>query len=376
MDRVEIEILSKFHDATNLPIFAFNSADECIFQLRPALTPNFPKIIDHSLPEIVEDEVHELILPRDGMIGIFRFHDCRIIIWANQYAIRGAGRYEDRVPIIEMPRFRAQIEYLYFTLHHHWPKKQHHHPLITDYAGKHPVPQLLPMDPEENQHEFHAGYLAERRMLLAVEHGNLNEFNRQYVLFMGAGNFGVLSDSSTLRSKKNLAITATTLFTRAAIRGGLFAEKAYTLSDECIQKVEHQDTITNIYEYTRSIGILFLNHVVRIHRQNLPSVIYKTQEYIYDHLSETIKVTEVASAVNVSASYLMHVYKKQTGFTVIHFVNHLKIDEAKIQLTYSNMVISHIAASLCFPSQSYFSRIFKKHTGITPMQYRKQHRII
>ncbi len=208
-------------------------------------------------------------------------------------------------------------------------------------------------------------------MLLGITHGNLDEFNTNYSNFIKFGNFGKLSRTSELRSKKNLAITATTLFTRAAIQGELYVESAYALSDVCIQRIEERESIVNVYNLILEIGRLFVLRVSKIQRKNLSREVFKAQEYIFNHLNKQIVVTDVAKYVGISKVYLSQLFKTQTGITIINFTNNLRIEEAKSQLIYSRKNILNIALSLGFNDQSYFTRIFKSRVGITPEQFKR-----
>lgn len=191
---------------------------------------------------------------------------------------------------------------------------------------------------------------------------------------MRDGIFGTLA-SQEFRSKKNLTIASTTLFTRAAIKGGLSVVEAYTLSDQIILKTENEQVITNVYEYTRAIGEIFLRRVQRVKRKNLPTIIYQAQEYILSNLNRINKVDDVAQYLDISASYLMHLFKETTGQSLMAYVTRIKIDEAKRQLIFSNASLADIAYNLGFNSQSQFSRSFKDQVGQTPLTYRKQMRI-
>jgi len=361
-----------FHSATNLSIFAFNLQNEELYLAKIPVAPTLPNKLKTKLLNTITQEITISIFSRIGSIATFQLEDTKFIIWATSNAITGNGKYDDKIPLIDFNTFKAQLNLFYLALTQKVPTFSSNQLDLTDYdIIDRPNQQLESFNANKASHN---GYLAEQKMLLGVEHGNLKEFNDNYINFMNQGNFGVLAPDD-LRSKKNITVAATTLFTRAAIRGGMFAEDAYNLSDECIKKTEAIRNITNIYEYTRTIGERFVKNVAQIKRQNIPSIIYRAQEYIYDNLSTVEDVSEIAQNVGCSKSYLMHLFKDTTGISVVEFLTAQKILSAKQLLLFTQLPISEIATSMGYKNQSQLSRTFKKMTGISPLSFRKNQHI-
>jgi len=366
------EIVDYFYQATGLSIFEFNTENIRILTKKKSIMPDLPKDIQDKLLNSITTKVSISTFSRIGSIAIFSFQDHKFIVWATTTAISGNGNYEDRIPLIDFNTFKSQLCLFYLALTNQKPIFSDNQIDLTDY-------DILDRSNQQNaflnEHKpSHNGYLAEQQMLLGVEHGNLTEFNDNYVNFMDQGNFGILA-SSDLRSKKNITVAATTLFTRAAIRGGMYAESAYDLSDECIRKTELRREITNVYEYTRTIGERFVKNVAQVKRQNIPSIIYQAQEYIYDNLATVKNTDEIATSIGCSKSYLMHLFKQTTGISVINFLTAQRILSAKQLLLFTQLPISEIATSVGYSDQSQLSRTFKSNTGLSPLQFRKNQHI-
>ena len=83
-------------------------------------------------------------------------------------------------------------------------------------------------------------------------------------------------------------------------------------------------------------------------------------------------VSFFADKMCLTPKYLSTKIKKLTGKSVFEWFNTSTIIKAKILLKTSNNPISHISEELDFPNASFFSRFFKKHTGMTPNEYRKK----
>lgn len=102
------------------------------------------------------------------------------------------------------------------------------------------------------------------------------------------------------------------------------------------------------------------------------TVVFNAMSYIREHFRENISRDEVAAAVFVTSSYLSRIFHQETGFKITDFLTRCRIEEAKALLRNTDHSISDIAVESGFDSFSYFSTVFKKVTGITPVQYRKE----
>ncbi len=103
-------------------------------------------------------------------------------------------------------------------------------------------------------------------------------------------------------------------------------------------------------------------------------LVEQTQNYIKEHLNENLTTSSIADAMNVSVNYLCHIFKNQTGTTVINYRNELRMTSAKLLLINSELSISEISEQTGFESTSYFSEIFTAFEKISPSNYRKIHK--
>ncbi len=98
-------------------------------------------------------------------------------------------------------------------------------------------------------------------------------------------------------------------------------------------------------------------------------------EYIQNHFLEKITVEELASLEHVSESYLQRKFKQKTGYTVISYINNVRVEKAKNLLISTDFGIDEIAYQVGFGTPKYFYRIFKKMTGTSPSRFRRQFKI-
>lgn len=94
-------------------------------------------------------------------------------------------------------------------------------------------------------------------------------------------------------------------------------------------------------------------------------------QYILSHYMEDISRSEIAKQVHLAPEYVAKVYKKQTGKNLKERIVECRIEQAKILLERGERV-SEVAEKVGFDNFTYFSTLFKKYTGVSPNQYRKQ----
>lgn len=100
--------------------------------------------------------------------------------------------------------------------------------------------------------------------------------------------------------------------------------------------------------------------------------VQKCFAYIREHLNESISLLDLSHAAGLTSPYLSVLFKKETGRSLVEEIHQQKIERAKQLLTQTDLSILEICNSLSFCSQSYFTQIFRQHSGLTPKAYRAQ----
>ena len=102
-------------------------------------------------------------------------------------------------------------------------------------------------------------------------------------------------------------------------------------------------------------------------------IILSAIQYIDAHYMENINLSDVASRIFISKNYLCDLFKKEMNITFIDYVANLRIEKAKYLLSHTDMKMYEISEAVGYNDYAYFSQIFKRHTGATLSNYRKQH---
>lgn len=204
--------------------------------------------------------------------------------------------------------------------------------------------------------------------------GNI-EFVKMFAEPLFCEGCGTLSRNPLQNMKYHFTIS-TALIARFCVGSGMTPEQAYSLSDVYINRADECKTIESVRsvhnemidEYTRQMRILRSSKLYS-------KRILRAVEYISEHLHSRILIEDAAEFLRITPAYLSRLFKSETGMTFSDYVNQRKIEEATGLLRYSDYTDLEISNLLCFSSQSYFIKIFKKIMGMTPNEYKKKYRL-
>ena len=175
-----------------------------------------------------------------------------------------------------------------------------------------------------------------------------------------------------LRQMKYSFISMATLCSRAAIRGGLAPETAFSLSDLYCQRADVLTEISLIENLTFTMLMDYCGKVRAIKKQpNGSPVVEKCKTYISVHLHESFGLEELSRYCGLCGRSLSLHFKKETGMGIPEYIHREKLAEARYLLKHTDYSLSEITSFLNYPSQSYFTQIFRKYNGQTPGQYRQ-----
>ena len=155
-----------------------------------------------------------------------------------------------------------------------------------------------------------------------------------------------------VRDAKYTFLAGITLTTRFAIEGGMDSEQAYILSDLYIRRMDQC-----------------------LDRNSVFSLFWEMFSYFTNQMRHLQTSPQYSLHVHNCIAYIdrSELFKKETGLPFSEFVRKRRIESAKSLLRDTDLSASEIAETLAFSSQSYFIRIFKAETGMTPGAYRNYH---
>ena len=222
---------------------------------------------------------------------------------------------------------------------------------------------------EENiRHYTYEEELYQYDLLRAGDPRALEEHKRTRV----GGKNGTVS-LDPVRNAKYLTVVLIAIACRTAIQAGVDGNRAYTISDLYIQKMDLMDSVAEITQLGDDAFAFYLQEIQSLDKKKSYSKpVSICLDYIYNHLHEPISVQDLADLADLSPSYLSTLFKSEMGESISEYIMSKKMEAARNMLRYTGYSYAEISSILNFSSQSHFIRVFKAHNGETPKRFREK----
>lgn len=130
-------------------------------------------------------------------------------------------------------------------------------------------------------------------------------------------------------------------------------------------------SINTLFSFLSNTIVLTLDKVIRDKKLLDTKPIREAKQYIQDNYQMSITLEEVSSKVGFNSTYFCSLFKKDTGSTFLEYLSDIRMNKAKELLKETNLSIAIICEQVGYSDVKHFTKIFIKHTGLKPNEYRK-----
>lgn len=183
-----------------------------------------------------------------------------------------------------------------------------------------------------------------------------------HIFFSSGGNFDII---------KARVLELIILLSRAALSGGADIEQIFGLNYNYIKDIQGFKSVDELAEWLKLIMSRFTDLVFDLTNVKHVDVIYKAIDYIKQNFTRKLSLEEVASKVFLSPSYFSKIFNEEMKLSYNAYLNQLRIEMSKNLLLDNSLSLIDISSRVGFEDQSYFSKVFKKITGVSPGKYRE-----
>lgn len=177
--------------------------------------------------------------------------------------------------------------------------------------------------------------------------------------------------TDNLRNTKNYMIILNTLLRKAAEQGKVHPYHIDLVSSDLALKIEAMQASSECEDLLKYMVKKYCRLVNKHSQKRYSLLIQKVTTQIESDLSSDLSLNNLASIFGVNSSYLSSLFKKETGVTLTEYVNKKRVERAKELLLSTNLQIQNISQRCGILDVNYFTKTFKKHTGLTPKKYRE-----
>ncbi len=161
------------------------------------------------------------------------------------------------------------------------------------------------------------------------------------------------------------------LLSRAALQGGADNEQIFGLNFRYLQQLYTSNDVDDIAYGLSRIMRRFTDSVFVLKDVKHVNVIQRSIAYIKKHYMQRIPLEEISRHVSLSPTYFSRLFKEEMKTTYTEFLNRYRVTKAKTLLVNSRIPLIDVASLVGFEDQSYFTKVFKKHTGSSPGRFRE-----
>ncbi|WP_410511218.1 response regulator [Paenibacillus sp. BR2-3] len=132
----------------------------------------------------------------------------------------------------------------------------------------------------------------------------------------------------------------------------------------------------SVFHLQEWIHVVIKQSILHIHSAGeTKNVVSKVQKYMSDHLDRNLTRKDVANYVFLNPDYLARIFKKETGFSILDYLMKERIEAARKLLIHTDLPVSTVGERVGIPHFSYFSKQFKRHMDMSPLDYRQHNRL-
>lgn len=292
---------------------------------------------------------------------------------SHQYSLK---KYYDLIPMITNESYLNAMVYTFADKL--WSDSRNYHiesiklsaEKQYDYSEDTPL-SLSPTDSKIDIELIEKQYETENEMIQIVSQGQIEKLNH---FIKNVPKMIPLESRNPdpLRNAKNYLIIANSLFRKAAESGGVHPYYIHNVSSTFALQIEALTSYHNIDNFAFSIMRKYCLLVHNNSTSQYSSLIQQLIVMIDSDLAGDLSLNTLANSLNVNASYLSALFKKDLGITLTAYVTKKRVNHAIFLLNTADLQIQSIATHCGIPDLNYFTKIFKKIVGDTPSQYRHE----
>jgi AraC-like DNA-binding protein/ligand-binding sensor protein len=212
--------------------------------------------------------------------------------------------------------------------------------------------------------------LDKERMLLACLRRGDNETGKKILNEILA--ILLFSNPDHFKTIQFRAIELVVLLSRADINPGSAEKTMLETNNYYLKRIQEAQTTEELIDVLyitvdRMAGQIFSFQGIRH-----ASALRKAERFIWENYTRKISLQKIAEASGLSAPYFSTIFKDEMGENLSSYLNRLRVEKASRMLLETELSLSEIAGSCGFEDQSWFSKIFKSYTGMSPGKYRGQ----
>lgn len=209
----------------------------------------------------------------------------------------------------------------------------------------------------------------EQALIRAITEGDQSEARRLLNELLGHIFFSTGGDFSTMRAR-SLELMA--LLSRAAADGGADLEQVLALNQRFLRESDYLRSTDELTIWLTQVIERYAALVFDLVDVKHKDIIYKAINYMKRNFTGKLTLEDTARHVGFSPTYFSKIFKEEMGTTFNNYLGNLRVERSKMLLLAGELSVGEVCTAVGFEDQSYFIKVFRRYTGVTPGKFRKQ----
>ena len=209
----------------------------------------------------------------------------------------------------------------------------------------------------------------EKMLLSALRKGETEEAKRTLIELLAILFF---SNPEQFKYVQLRAIELVVLISRVEINPAKSGNLSMEINSQNLRMIQQAKTIEEVTDVLHLVVDRVSDSISSFHGIPHAAALRKAENFIMENFTRKISLKEIADVAGLSPPYFSTIFKEEMGENLSKYLNRQRVEKASRLLLETDKTLAEIASCCCFGDQSWFSKIFKAYTGVSPGKYRNQ----
>ncbi len=214
----------------------------------------------------------------------------------------------------------------------------------------------------------HYVFALEKDLIFSVQTGDQQGARKILNQILGALYF----DSTSFKVKKSRLVALTAVLARAAIEAGADLEVIFGLENSYLTQIQDVSDLMELSRLLVPVLDRFIACTFELGNVKNRDLIYRAISFIRQNYQREITLQDVSEHVGLTSTYFSKLFGEEMGMSYTDYLNRVRIESAKL-LMKEDLTLAEVSQRVGFNDQSYFSKVFRKLEGQSPLKWRTKH---
>ncbi|MFC5653677.1 response regulator [Paenibacillus solisilvae] len=227
---------------------------------------------------------------------------------------------------------------------------------------------LIPYSREEDQIAFKYPMYLQKKLNELLVRGDTSSYD---AVIDEIENYYLHTEGASLKHARSFFLSIVSDAVKLVLTKPSFNENLVKMGFDFCLSIDTFDDLARMADWVRGYLKEIGDFMTDASQSDVHRNVLLAADYIREHFAEEISLHSVSTRFHVTSSYFSSMFKEIIGENFVDFLTRTRMEKAKAYLTNSAIKVGQIGELVGYADSRYFSKLFKKHTGLMPTEYRQ-----